>query len=231
MSHPEQEFIDQFRFAVERLAPLTPKDILVEAENLIDELESEESTSAEQIRQAMVFVGRKEFPYRKAYQELCAGDEEQRLQQIVLDKLDDAIKEQMEAVSKYGVHILDYIKSSQFDELPHDVQTNIDNAVREAHDILNEQCDDRAHQRQADFEKLVSEWKTKTDKIQTMINVLRELSERDEQYKADIIAKVNEFENGWSMIDLDPTEEDVQREIDYWLPLVSEREDEEGLED
>lgn len=231
MQHPQQELLDQFRASIERLVPLTPPEIIDEARRLVDELGESESTSAEQIRQAFVLFGRKEFPYRKAYEALCAGDEEQRLQEVVLSKLDDVTKASMDAVTKYGVHVLDFVKSSQFEQLLPDQQTAIDNAIREAHDVLNKQCDDRAMQRVADFEALVKLWREKSERIQAMIEALRTLAERSETYAPDILAKAREFEDGWSMLEPDPTEEDVQREFDSWVQVLDDSEDEEALED
>jgi hypothetical protein len=231
MSHPQQELLDQFSASIERLVPLTPPEIIDEARQLVDELGKSEATSAEQIRQAFVLFGRKEFPYRKAYEALCAGDEEQRLQEIVLAKLDDVTKASMDAVTKYGVHVVDFVKSSQFEQLLPDQQTAIDNAIREAHDVLNKQCDDRAMQRQQDFESLVKSWREKGERIQSMIEALRTLAERSETHAADILAKAREFEDGWSMLEPDPTEEDVQREFDSWVQVLDDSEDEEALED
>lgn len=231
MPHHQQELLDQFRASIERLVPLTPPDVIDEARQLVDELGKSETTSAEQIRQAFVLFGRKEFPYRKAYEALCAGDEEQRLQEIVLGKLDDVTKASMDAVTKYGVHVLDFVKSSQFEQLLPDQQTAIDNAIREAHDVLNKQCDDRATQRQQDFESLVKSWRAKGERIQSMIEALRTLAERSEVYAPDILAKAREFEDGWSMLEPDPTEEGVQREFDSWVQVLDDSEDEEVLED
>ncbi len=226
MSHPHAELLQDFRHALDRLVPLAPTVVIDEARQLAADLESNESSTPEQIRQALIYIGRKEFPYRKAYQELCAGDEDARLQELVLAKLDDDVKAKMESVAKYGVHILDFVKSSQFaTELTSEEQSVIDREILAAHEILNKQCDDRAQERKGKFEELVAQWSAAEVRIQMLIDTFKAMADRDEQYRDDILARVRQFEEGWSMIDVDPTEEDVQKEITYWTEVMSQGED------
>lgn len=226
MAHPNGEMVQDFRKAVAQLVPLTPKAIRDEAMRLADDLEQNESSTVEQIRQALVYVGKKEYPYRKAYQELCAGDEEARLQELVLGKLDESLKAKMEPVVKYGVHILDFVKSSQFEsELSDDERSQVDREITAAHDVLDRQCDERAAARRGTYDELVARWTATQTHIQQTIEVLRGMADRDPEYHDDILARVEQFENGWSMVEVDPTVEDVQKEITYWTGVLSEDEE------
>lgn len=223
MSHPHAEVLQDFRHALARLVPLAPKEVVDEANQIAADLEANESSTPEQIRQALIYIGKKEFPYRKAYQELCAGDEEARLQTLVLGNLSDEILEKMEPVTKYGVHILDFVKSSQYETLlAEDDRSVVDREILAAHDVLNRQCDERAASRQGAFDELVARWSAAAVRIQMLIDTLRAMAERDEQYSDDILARVRQFEEGWSMIEQDPTEDDVQKEIVYWTGVLSE---------
>ncbi len=223
MSHPHAELLQDFRHALARLVPLAPKSVVDEANQIAADLEANESSTPEQIRQALIYIGRKEFPYRKAYQELCAGDEEARLQTLVLGNLGDDVLEKMDPVTKYGVHILDYVKSSQFEsQLSEEERSAVDREIAAAHDVLNRQCDERAAKRKDTFEDLVKQWSAAEARIQMLIDTFKGMAERDEQYRDDILARVRQFEEGWSMIETDPTEEDVQKEIVYWTGVMNE---------
>lgn len=223
MAHQHEDIIKDFREAMAKLVPLAPKEIQEEAQRLADDIEANPLSTIEQIRQALVYVGKKEFPYRKAYEELCAGDEEARLQKLVLAKLSDEVKEKMEPVVKYGVHILDFVQSSQCEAaLSVEERATIDREIVAAHDVLNRQCDERAVARKGTYETLVATWTETESRIQRMIEVLREMAERNEQHRDDILARVMELESGWSMIEPDPTEEDVQKDIAYWSGVLSE---------
>lgn len=228
MSHQQEEILKEFRSAIARLVPLTPKEVIDEAKRLAAELEANESSNAEQIRQALVYIGRKEFPYRKAYQELCAGDEEARMQEIVLRKIDDVTKSMLEPVTKYGVHILDFVKSSQFEALSEDTKVAIDNALREAHDVVNRQCDERASSRAESYQELVHRWATEAEQIQKLIEVLKDMADRDARYHDEILGRARQLENGFSMIEEDPTQELVEKEIAHWAGVLGGAEDDDG---
>ena len=227
MSHPQEEILKNFRVAVEKLVPLTPEAVVNEAKQLADDLEKNEAATAEQVRQALVYIGRKEFPYRKAYLELCAGDEEQRLQEIVLQKLHDDVKHHLEPVIKYGVHILDFVQSSQFDALSDEMKVAIDNAIREAHDAVNRQCDERAANRASNYEGLVRRWTDVAERMQKLIDLLKDMAERDNEYRDDILEQAKQFENGFSMLEDDPTEEAIEKAIAHWSEVLGESSEEE----
>ena len=226
MSHPQEGLLKEFRRAIEKLVPLTPKEVVEEAVRLAVELETNESSTPEQIRQALVYVGKKEFPYRKAYQELCAGDEEARMQEIVVQRIDDATKAMIEPVTKYGVHMLDFVKSSQFDALSDDAKIAIDNALREAHDVVNRQCDERASSRADSYHALVQRWTIEAQNIQKLIDVLKDMAERDARYHDDVLGRARQFEDGFSMIEEDPSQELVEKEIAHWAGVLNGSEEE-----
>lgn len=230
MTNPQEVFLQEFRSAVEQLVPLTPPEVLAEAKALIEELSANGQVTAEQIRQALIYIGQKEFPYRKAYEELCAKDEEKRLQEVVLAKLDENIKEQILPVTKYGVHIVDFVKSSQFEVLSASDRFAIEQAIVEAHEKLNRQCDERAVSRKSTYDELVARWTAAEAKIQGMIEVLKGMADRDPTWRDEILGRARQFEEGWSMLEADPTEEDVAKEIAYWTDVLGENQEEDGLE-
>lgn len=231
MPNSHAALVHEFRLSLQRLSPLTPKEVIDEGLQLADDLEKKENVTPEQIRQALIYIGKKEFPYRKAYEELCAKDEESRMQTIVLGKLDASIKEKMEPVAKYGVHILDYVNSSLFEsQLNDEERSAVDTAITEAHDELNRQCDERAHARKATYEELVAEWTEAEKRTEMLIDTLRGMADRDEKWTDEILNKVRVFEEGWSMIEQDPTEEEVQKEIAYWTEVFQESSEDDSVE-
>lgn len=219
--------LSEFQIAIDRLVPLTPQPIVDEAKRLHDELAANEQSTERQIHDALVYVGRKEFPYRKAYQELCASDEEQRLQQLVFDRLEPAVKEKLEAVTKHGVHVLDYVNSRLFEEqLTAEERYQVEQAILLAHDALNRQCNERAASRKASYDELVTHWQAEEDRLQGLIDVLKGFAERDAQWKDEILARVSVLEEGWSVTERDPTAEEIKQEIDYWTGVFAEAEEE-----
>ena len=152
------------------------------------------------------------------------------MQEIVLGKLDAAVKGKIEAVTTHGVHILDFVKSSQFEALESSDRLAIDTAVLDAHDQLNQQCDERAASRKASYDELVAGWRSTEEKIQAMIEVLKGMADRDPKWHDEIVGRARQFEEGWSVVERDPTEEEVQKELEYWAGVFGESDDAEVLE-
>ena len=140
MPHPHEFLLAEYKISIDKLVPLTPKAVVDEARRLYDELAANENATELQIRQALVYVGKKEYPYRKAYEELCASDEEVRMQRLIFNRLESEVRAKVEAVTQHGVHVFDYVNSTLFEEqLSSDERYQVEQAILLAHDELNKQ--------------------------------------------------------------------------------------------
>lgn len=228
MPHPHQYLLQEFKISIDKLVPLTPSEIVEEAKRLYEELSANEAASEKQIRQALVLIGRKEYPYRKAYLELCANDEEQRLQEEILKRLEGSVHEKVRTMVESGVHVQDYVNSKLFErDLEATERYQVEQAILLAHDVINKQCDERAKERQKNFEELVEHWKSEEEKMQQLIDQLRGMAERDPMYADEIRGKADVFEEGWSIVERDPSEEEIRQEIAHWTTVLEEA-DEQG---
>ncbi len=228
MSHPHQAFLDEFKIAIEKLVPLTPAEIVEEAKRLHTELLADENSTEKQIHQAVTLIGRKEYPYRKAYLEICAGDEEQRLQQEVYERLDDEVKKKVDEIVKHGVLLDDFVRSKLFEEkLSADERYQVEQAILLSEDVLDSQCDDRAHRRHQEYETLVKKWTDEATRLQSLIDGLRQMGTDDQKWGGEINSIADRLEEGWSIVEEDPTEEEIKKEIEYWNTVLHEGEGEE----
>lgn len=226
MPHPHQYLLQEFKISIDKLVPLTPEDIINEAKKLYDELSANEAATEKQVHDALVYVGRKEFPYRKAYEELCAGDEEKRLQLAIIERLDPKVWEKIHEVTHHGVNVVDFVNSRLFEErLSSDERYQVEQAILLAHDVLNKQCNERAAERKATYEELVERWQKEEERLQGLIETLRSFAERDAKWKDEILGKAAQLEEGWSIVERDPTEEEITKEIEYWSTVLAESED------
>ncbi len=227
MSNPHEYLLQEFKLSVDKLVPLTPPEVVAEAEKLYADLAANESVTERQIRQALIYIGKKEFPYRKAYMELCAKDEEQRLQEVTFKKLDPTLLEKIQKVTDHGVHIVEYTNSKLFErDLSATERYQVEQAMLEAHDVLGKQCDDRAKERKQSYTDLVTEWSAKQQKMQGLIDQLRGMAERDPEHAAEINGKADTFEEGWSIVERDPSEEEIVKEIENWMAVFEAGENE-----
>ena len=230
MDHPHHYLLDEYHFSIEKLVPLTPEPIRQEAERLYVELLANEHVSERQIHQALVEIGKKEYPYRKAYQELCAGDEEKRFEIAAFAHMDTDLAEKIRATTMHGVHLTDYVKSKLFEsQLGADERYRVEQAILTAHDAVGRQCDERATTRQQNFETLVAQWSLKRDAIQRFIDELRAMAERSPHLAGDILAQADAFEEGWSIVSRDPQEQEVREALTSFATQLEEQTDDDAL--
>ncbi|NBS67924.1 hypothetical protein EBT31_03290 [bacterium] len=230
MSHPHHYLLEEYRLSIEKLVPLTPREITEEAHRLYEELLQNEHASERQIQQALIEIGKKEYPYRKAYEALCATDEERRLEEAAFSKIDPEIAEKIRAVTAHGVHLTDYANSKLFEtQLTSEERYRVERAILEAHDVINRQCDERAHARQESFDELVKRWTEKRDEIQRLIGEMRNMASRSPELSGEILGKAAAFEEGWSIVSRDPGEKEVREALSSFATQLEEQSDDDML--
>lgn len=223
MNHPHQSYLDEFKIAINKLVPLTPPELIEEAKSLHEQLSNDINATEKQIHQALTLIGRKELPYRKAYDALCATDEEQRLQQVVFDRLDPTVKRKVQEMTRHGVILEDYVKSPLFEEqLSGDERFQVTQAIELADEDLDHQCDERAHQRAKKYGELVEYWTKEAARLQGMIDQLRSMGQGDPKWQGEIDSVCDRLEEGWSITERDPSEEEIVKEMEYWNTVLHE---------
>ncbi|MBU0614358.1 hypothetical protein KJ766_03715 [Patescibacteria group bacterium] len=226
MPHPHQSFLDELKIAIDKLVPLTPVEFVQEAKNIHKDLLENPEASEKQIHQALSHIGRKEYPYRKAYEELCEGDEEKRLQVAVFERIEPEVKKKITDVTNHGVMLDDYISSKLFEEqLTADERYQVEQAVLASEDILDHQCSERAEKRHQDYHELVKKYEFEVERLQKMIDGLRAMGTEDPKWTTEIDSIADKLEEGWSIVETDPEEENIKKEIEYWNTVLHEDEE------
>ncbi|MFH1631850.1 MAG: hypothetical protein ABIA47_02385 [bacterium] len=225
MKHPHESFLKQFKIAIDKMVPLSPPELIEEATKLHDELATNQESTEKQIHQAVSMIGRKEYPYRKAYHELCEGDEEQRLQTAAFERLDDDVRKKTENITKHGVMLDDLVASKMFEEsFSGEERHQITQAILLSEDVIDSQCDDRARKKHAQYAELVENWTKEAARLQKMIDQLRSMASEDKKWTGEINTICDRLEEGWSITEKDPTEEEIVKEIEYWNTVLHEEE-------
>lgn len=221
--HPHRYFLDEIKIAIKKMVPLTPPEIKQKAEALYAELEATPEADITKFHAALTEIGRDEYPYRKAYHDLCSQDEELRLRKLVLDRVEPEVKALLEETFAYNVLLDDYVKSELFEENMTAAQRyQVTNAILLAEEVLNNQCDDRAHARAGQYEELVEKRKQEVKELQDRIDHLKLMARKFPIYADEILTVANRLEEGWSITETDPTKEEIEKEIEYWQTVTTE---------
>lgn len=222
-THPHQAFLDEIAIAIKKFVPLTPEDVKTRAETMLNGLQENPAVGLKEIHDALVEIGREEYPYRKAYHDLCDADEEVRLRKLVLERLDEKVKKVLEEAFSYNILLDDFVRSELFEQkLTGEERYQVTNAITLAEEVLNNQCDDRAHARVGQFEELVEKRKQEVKTLQDRMDFLRHIGRQYPVHADEINVVVDRLEEGWSITNPDPSKEEIEKEIEYWQTVTVE---------
>jgi hypothetical protein len=225
-THPHAAFLAELKIAIDKFVPMTPPELIKKAKQTHAALMENEATTAEEIHDAMVEIGREEYPYRKAYHDLCDHDEEKRLKKLVFERIDESVRKKVEEVTQYNVLLDDYVSSEMFENgLTGEERYQVTNAITMAEEVLEKQCDERASDRATKYEDLLAAREKEAKEMQEKIDILKKLAEVHPEHADEIKVVVFRLEEGWSITEPDVSLEELDKEIEYWQTIVLEEGD------
>lgn len=221
MNNDQQKIIKDIQKAMDEFVPVVPIELSNKVKDLIDELEENTQINIQQIQGALIEIGREEYAYRKAYHDLCGTDEEKRLRELVLARVDEVVKEKLEEGFSYNLILDDFMKSPLFEGMDEEHRSQVRNAILMAEDILEHQCDERANKQRLQFKELVERRKKEVEEMQGKIEFLRDLARTHANHADELLATIDRLESGWSILTKDLKQEDVQKEVEYWQAILA----------
>jgi len=216
--------LDEFQFAIRHFVPTLPADIKQEAQRIHDELLSNEETDELAIRQAFYEVGVKEYPFRRAYEELTHSTAESQMKQMVLEHVDEMVRNVIKPHLDAGVRLEELVSSDLFmEQLDAKQRYQVEDGILVAQDKLAEILKGQVGDQSEHYQTLLKKWTGISQAIQTKISELEKYAEGgDENQKAEILGRVMRFREGFLITEPDPELEVVEKEIEYWKDLFSE---------
>ncbi|MEK7620339.1 MAG: hypothetical protein AAB413_03835 [Patescibacteria group bacterium] len=224
--HPHQSMLEEFQYAIKHFVPTLPPMIKEEAQRIHDDLATNEALDEAAIKHAFYTIGMKEYPYRRAYEELTSSTAEEMLKKMVLDHVDETVRGVIKPHLDAGVSLEALVSSDLFTEsLDAKQRYQVEDGILVAKDKLAEILKNRVGEQAVQYQALVDKWTQEADKIQTAIAELEQLAQGgDENQQAEIKGKVSRFREGFLITEPDPELEIVKKEIEYWKDTFSEEE-------
>ncbi|MBI4592421.1 hypothetical protein HY733_03175 [Candidatus Uhrbacteria bacterium] len=218
MPHPHQSMLDEFQYAIKHFVPTLPAVIKAEAQRLHDDLSKNDALDEAAIKQAFYTIGIKEYPYRRAYQELTSSSAEEMLKRMVLEHVDETVRGVIKPHIDAGVSLEELVSSDLFTEsLDAKQRYQVEDGILVAKDKLAEMLKSRVGEQAEQYQALVDKWTHEAGKIQEAIDELQQLAQGgDEIQQAEIKNKAERFREGFLVTEPDPELEIVKKEIEYW---------------
>lgn len=218
MPHPHQSLLSEFAFAIRHFVPTLPEEIKHDAQTILDQLMADPQADEAQIVRAFYEVGVKEYPYRRAYQELTQGQAGAHLKALVLEHVDETVRAIIKPHLDAGVGLEELFKSDLFEkQLTPAQRYQVEDGILVSSSKLADQLKDQVGAEEASYEKLVEKWKKHASEIQKAIDELESLTaQADENQGHEITNKVSRYREGFLVTEPDPELEEVKKEMEYW---------------
>lgn len=218
--------LDEFQFAIKHFVPTLPASIKEEAQRIHENLSGKDSLDEAAIKHAFYTIGIKEYPYRRAYEELTSSTAEEMLTKMVLEHVDETVRGVIKPHLDEGVSLEALVSSDLFTEaLDAKQRYQVEDGILVAKDKLAEILKNRVGERAEQYQALVDKWTQEAGKIQTAIDELEQFAQGgDENQQAEIKGKVARFREGFLITEIDPELEIVKKEIEYWKETFAQEE-------
>ncbi|OGL61891.1 hypothetical protein A3C09_04435 [Candidatus Uhrbacteria bacterium RIFCSPHIGHO2_02_FULL_47_44] len=224
MSHPQKALLDEFQYAIHHFVPTLPDEIKVEAQKVHDDLLADKTVDEAIIRRTFHDVGVKEYPYRHAYDELIHTKEEGKMNQLVLEHVDDAVRKVIEPHLNAGVHLDELVRSDLLTEslTPEQIYQVVD-GIAVAKSKLGEAIKSHVSADTAAYDALLQKWNDHVKMIEGKLAELLELAKQgDEGQASEIKGKVQMYKEGFLVTEPDPDVKEIDEEIAYWKEAFAE---------
>ncbi|MBI4256843.1 hypothetical protein HY626_02185 [Candidatus Uhrbacteria bacterium] len=226
MPHPHASMLDEFQFAIKHFVPTLPSPIKAQAQKIYDDLSINDALDEAAIKHAFYTIGIKEYPYRRAYQELTSSTAAQMLVQMVLEHVDETVRGVIKPHLDAGVSLEELVSSDLFIEsLDAKQRYQVEDGILVAKDKLAEILKNHVGEQAQQYQALVEKWTREAEKIQEAIDELEQLAQGgNENQQAEIKNKVERFREGFLITEPDPEREIVKKEVDYWKDTFAQEE-------
>lgn len=221
MKNSQQTILADIENAIDKLVLVTPQELIDRINGLLLEIKGNSEINLKQVQGFLIEIGREEYAYRKAYHDLCGTDEEQRLRELVLARVDEVVKVKLEEAFSYNLILDDFLKSPLFEEMDDEHRAQVKNAILMAEDTLEHQCDERAHKQRLKFEELVEVRKKEVAEMQGQIDYLKDLARTHANHADELLATIERLEDGWSILTKDVKKDEIEKEVEYWQAILA----------
>jgi hypothetical protein len=216
MTHPNKYLLLELDIAIKKIPP-TLSNLKTEAQARLKAFESDETTSEDSILGYLAELGRQEFPHRHALVELHKQYGKDVEDKMVIEHLDEAVAKKVQTMLDSGVVLEELINSDWFeDKLDAAERYQVEDGILLARYKIEQEDGGLIAAHKDDFDKLVSKWESEAQKIEALLEKLEALAGKDERYKDEIKEQVKQFKSGWSIVERDPSSEEIKGTIDYW---------------
>jgi len=217
MEHKYQNELNLLKSAIDRIPFTFPENEKKKFEEEYANLEASPETTRDNIEAMIVGVGKANWPYRKAYQDILQNYGADKYEEFFKLHLPENLRAKYEDYINRGGNLHDFRHGKDFEkEFTADENLAIEEAFFSAEDEIKGFMMSAVKEHKDEYDESFKIYEKKQKILANMIESLREMAGESEKWSPQILDKVKNFEEGWSIIDRDFDEDKLKHEIEYW---------------
>ena len=217
MAHKNQNELNLLKMAIDRIPFTFPEKEKKDFENKYQELEANPEAARDDIESMIVAVGRANWPYRKAYGDMLQNYGAEKHEEFFKLHLPDDLRKKYEDYVNRGGNLHDFRRGKNFEEeFTPEENLAIEEAFFSADDEVKGFMIGVIKEHREEHDEALALYQKQQKILSNMIESLRELAGQSEKWASQIIDKVKNFEEGWSIVERDFDEDKLTHEIEYW---------------
>lgn len=216
--------LDEFAYAIKHFVPSVPEEVIQKGEEVLAALQADSTADEDTIKNAFHDVGILEYPHRKAYHDLTMQKAGKRLDDLVLEHVDETVRTVIKPHLDAGVELNELVDSDLIEqELTPEQRYQVIDGILVAQSKLGEELKDHISFHTDDYQKLVKKWQAQADAIDKKISELVALTSKvPGDQKEEILQRAKTFREGFLVTERDPNLGEIQKEIDYIQESIDE---------
>ena len=222
MHHPQiKHTIEIFEIMYKQLPPLVPDEMKKEMEHALEHLNDDYKVGVEEVENIVIALGKKIWPYWKAFGEFYNMDQGKLGEKFLLGKLPIELKKKYNEFKEHGGTYHDLRSGSPA------VFFEVEERLEITQSLIEVDIDIREHTRQSvlsierkKYEDLIIDFQTILDDIEKRLDSLRLVAEDEEEHPElaeEIRAKVRAFEFGLCLLGPNSQTHELENAEDYFV--------------
>lgn len=217
LNHPHAALLAEWRIAIDHFVPTTPEDLKKKAVELYEAHLRRPDTEEATIRQDLQQIGRLEYPHRHAFLEATEAKRPQMLLDLVLKELPSALQERLTTHIASGGDVVSFAHSEAFErDLSPNDRVVFERALLSAQEETETMLASSVSATSEAYKALWKKWEDTAVRLETLLSNIEALKGVDPKWTGEIQERVDRFRDGFSLVEPDPTERELQEELEYW---------------
>jgi|SRR3989338_5215785 len=211
----------ELEFAIKHLPSSIPEDEMKKIWDLFHALKEGEKNDARAV-DAMIAIGKIEWPHRKAYEEMMMACCSKTQHQMLLESLSDKTRKKYIDIGGNDATVQEIVHSRAFEEkLTPEERYEVQEAALNARFKMAEFMKGQISARPKEYEERLQAARKEQQAIEEAIAKLEGLASIDEDWRGEILGQVEQMRMGWSIAERDVLLDDVKKAIEYWQGTLS----------